>query len=386
MSIRFRISVCVLLLLAGSFSVARELISVTASVDRQTAYIGDLIKYSIKIKYDSTVTLTPPAVGANLGGFEVKNYNVAEEVRLDDGSLLQSMDFTIRTFTTGEYVIPPLPVEYMLPDSTFKYISANPIKIDIKSILADENSDTLQIKPLKPQASLERERSELWFFVILGALLLGGGWTAYYFYRKSRLIPVEYVDPRSEWEIACTDLALLKESDYLSEGNLKKFYIELSEIIRKYLGRRFDFLSTDLTTGEIDMILTSMIVDLRFQSETIQFLIHSDLVKFAKFVPDMKRAEDDWQIAYDLITLGRDLVIHRKTEVDNSQPVLQPVAVESEFEYADPMLKYAPPELRQRLADRSADAPSADEASLDSGVSRANTEQPDGNAAEGEIS
>lgn len=349
MKLGFKILVGAIIFFASTMTSAKELISVTGAVDKQAAYIGDLIEYSIEIRYDSTVTLTPPAVGANLGGFEVKNYNVGEEVRLEDGDLMQRMEFTIRTFTTGEYVIPPLPIEYMLPDSTFKYISANPIKIEIKSVLADENSDTLQIKPLKPQATLEKEGGEFWVFVIAGVLLLGGGAIAYYYYRKSKIEPVVYVDPRPEWEIAYADLALLKESSYLNEGQFKKFYIELSEIMRKYLGRRFDFLSTDLTTEEIDVIITGMIVDQKFQNDTIQFLAQADLVKFAKFVPDDSRTWADWQVAYDLITVGRELVMHRKLEVNNADTAIGAEASADDVEYDDPMIKFAPPELRQRL-------------------------------------
>ena len=75
----------------------------------------------------------PPA-GANLGGFEVKDYDFGAEETLEDGKRRQSLQFQLRTFTTGDYVIPPLPIEYTLPDATIKYISADPLKIFIKII------------------------------------------------------------------------------------------------------------------------------------------------------------------------------------------------------------------------------------------------------------
>jgi len=324
-----------------------ELIDVTASVDKQSAYIGDLIEYSIAITYDSTIQLTPPAAGANLGGFEVKDYNFGEEERLKEGKRRQLISFKLRTFTTGDYVIPPLPIEYKTADSTVKYISADPIKIFIKSMLAEgENVDSLQPRPLKAQASLTGKSRTLWL-IIGGAVIIMAAGVGYYMWRRRRgLEPAPYVDPRPSWEIAYTDLAMLKNKNMPEQGEVKKYYFELSEIMKRYLGRKFEFGAVDMTTTEIGEYLTQRSLDESLHEEIIGFSEHADLVKFAKYVPPADRPGIDWDAAYELVTKTKDLMITPPV-VTESEPVLVASGDDKEAYEGDPDLRFAPPELRQ---------------------------------------
>jgi hypothetical protein len=325
-----------------------QLIEITASVDKQTAYIGDIIDYAITITYDSTLRLTPPAVGANLGGFDVKDYDVGDEKILDDGRRQQVIRFNIRTFTTGEYVIPPLPIEYTFPDSTKKYITADPIKIEIKSLLGEgAAADTLQLRPLKKQVSLAGDRTKLILSIVAAALVIIAV-IVYVILRRRRTKPgEEYVDPRPAWEIAFADLAMLKERGLPAKGEIKLFYIELSDIFRRYLDRKFDFAAIDMTTEEINDTLTFLTMNDNIRNEVISFLEHADLVKFAKYIPPVERPGQDWETAYGLVEKTRDIIL---------TPIIKPevepvVSIKDESDTSeDPELKYIPPELRDRFA------------------------------------
>jgi len=324
---------------------AADLIDVTAAVDKQSAYIGDLIKYSITITYDSTLQLTPPAAGANLGGFEVKDYDFGEEQKLDDGRRRQTISFDLRTFTTGDYVIPPLPIQYRMQDSTVKYISADPIKIFIKSVLAEGASvDSLQPRPLKAQASLVGKSKTLWIIIALAAVLIAGG-LIYYFMRRRKVVEkAPYVDPRPSWEIAFAELALLKDKDLPGQGEVKPFYFELTEIMKKYFGLKFEFDSADMTTTELDEALFDVSLEEELHRDAISFFEHADLVKFAKYIPPFDRPELDWETAYELVTKSRDMIPARRAKVA-PEPVL--VAAERDPNEDDSELRFAPPELRE---------------------------------------
>ena len=328
-------------------------IEITAEIDKQTAYIGDLLQYTITITYDSTIRLTPPAVGANLGGFDVKDYNVGSEQRLKDGRRQQRMRFGIRTFTTGDYVIPPLPVEYLTADSTVKYIAADPIKIVIKSILAEgAQADTLKPRPLKGQLSLAQSHTARNVTII--TLLVLGAIAAYIIRRRRRrAMPAEIIDPRPAYEIAFEALAMLRERDLPGQGEVRLFYFELSEIIRAYLGKQFGFAALDMTTEEIDDLITARGTGPELRLEIVTFLEHADLVKFAKYIPPADRPDEVWQAAYELFGKTREFVLAFPSET-GAEP--EPVAVAAEAVMAaegDPMLKYAPPELREHPAAKS---------------------------------
>ncbi len=346
-----RTAQAVIILIASLLAVtafAAEQINVTASVDKQTAYVGDLIDYTISITYDSTLQLTPPAAGANLGGFDVKDYEISEEKKTDDGRRQQVLAFKLRTFTTGDYVIPPLPIEYMMPDSSTRYISADPIKIKIMSVLAEGvNADTLAPKPLKAQASLATKRTTIWL-ILIAAAIVGVGGVLYYWRRRRRAqVETAYVDPRPSWEIAYADLAVLKDRGLPAKGELKKYYFELSDIMKRYIGNKFEVNAIDMTTLEIGDILVDIDLDRDIHRDFMAFFEHGDLVKFAKLIPAEDRPDADWTTAYDLITNTKDIIVTPPAVIEP-----EPVAVvkrisEADEDYSD--LRYAPPELREMM-------------------------------------
>ncbi len=327
---------------------AAEQINVTASVDKQTAYVGDLIDYTITITYDSTLQLTPPAAGANLGGFDVKDYEIGEEKKTDDGRRQQILAFKLRTFTTGDYVIPPLPIEYMMPDSSTRYISADPIKIKIMSVLAEGvNADTLAPKPLKAQASLATKRKTIWLIIIAAAVLGIGGVVFYLWRRRRTKEETAYVDPRPSWEIAYADLAVLKDRNLPAKGELKEYYFELSDIMKRYIDKKFEVNAIDMTTVEIGDALVGVDLDKDIHRDFMAFFEHGDLVKFAKYVPPEDRPDADWTTACDLVTATKDIIVSPPMAIEPEPVAAVKRVSDTDEEYSE--LRYAPPELREMM-------------------------------------
>jgi hypothetical protein len=348
MSLRLRHHLLLWLIVGLPAAALAGQVDVTSAVDHQSVFIGDLINYTVSITYDSTVRLTPPPIGANLGGFDVKEYHVGEEQKLKGGRLRQTIDFKICTFTTGDYIIPGMPIQYIVPpDSNLKFISVDPLKITVKSLLADTTAvDTVKPRPLKGQISLARSHTTLYIFI--AALALLAGTAAYVIIRRRRLKASEaFVDLRPAWEIAYADLALLKEQNLLDKGELKLFYFQMTEIIRKYLGKKFEFNAVDLTTSEIDDALLQMPVPDEIRSELSSFMSDADLVKFAKFIPPPDRPDRDWETAYNLVVKTKDIIYPEPLPpVPEPTPEIVPTPDSSADD--NPEWKYAPPELRHR--------------------------------------
>ncbi|MCP4566031.1 MAG: hypothetical protein GY841_00465 [FCB group bacterium] len=340
-------TILIMVMVTGLFghSLGEDLIDVTAAVDKQTAFIGDLIGYTITITYDSTLRLTPPAISENLGGLKVKDVDVGNVQTMDGGRLREEIKLNLRSFTTGEFVIPPLAIEYMLTDSSQKSISVDRIKIEILSVLAEGTSpDSLEPRPNKGQISLSS--NEALFYIILAAVILIIAAVIVYTYRRRQRViepEEEYVDPRPAWEIAFTALVLLKEKKLIQAGEITPFYVELSDIIRNYLGRQFGFDAIDMTTEEVADILTDLEIDDSFRNGIDRFLKHADLVKFAKYFPSADRPDQDWDEGYRLIDGSREMMPMRP--IVEELPEVETADVNGEKrEYSD--LDYAPPELR----------------------------------------
>jgi hypothetical protein len=235
------------------------------------------------------------------------------------------------------------------PDSSTKYISADPIKINIKSVLAEGvNADTLSLKPLKAQASLAARRMTIWL-IIIAAALLGIGAVVYYLWRRRRTREeAPYVDPRPSWEIAYADLAVLKDRNLPAQGELKRFYFELSDIMKRYIGKKFEVNAVDMTTIEIGDALDGVDLDNDIHRDFMAFFEHGDLVKFAKYIPPEERPDADWITAYELVTATRDIIVTSPIAAEPEAVAVVKRVSDSNEEYSE--LRYAPPELREMMA------------------------------------
>ncbi len=107
-------------------------VEIQTSISKAEIYIGDLVEYNLTIIYDSTIELTPPPLGANLGAFDVKDYQPDIETKLEDGRIKSENKFTLSTFTTGDYVIPVIPLHFTLADGTQKIMFSDFISLNKK--------------------------------------------------------------------------------------------------------------------------------------------------------------------------------------------------------------------------------------------------------------
>ena len=147
----------------------QSLISVESHVDRATITIGDRILYTLAVESDSAVKLEPLALGSNLGAFEVKDYKIHDPEKTRNGRIMNRSEYVITTFTTGEYVIPPITIDYTDPNGGKKQIQSEPLFILVKSVGATE-SDKEDIRGLKPPIEI---KGGYWgYFLILPILVL----------------------------------------------------------------------------------------------------------------------------------------------------------------------------------------------------------------------
>jgi hypothetical protein len=312
-------------------------IAIETSVDRVESYIGDLITYTLKITYDSTYDLIPPPLGANLGAFDVKDYQPDIETELPDGRLESQTIFTLSTYTTGDYVIPPQSVGFTLADGRRKVMLAEAIPIKILSLLDLEESDSVDIKPLKPQLAADEifppDYGEyyLWGGLGLALCVVAGGLIFWWWWRRKRQAAA--IQPPA-WEVAFERLAFLKV-EYLDKGfpeqlRAKDYYLELTELSRAYLGRIYKIDVLEMTTEQfLDRFAEIELPD-NLYSSLSDFYRHADQVKFAKMMPEMKRAEDDFLIVHSMIDSVRidyerrlEMILHETSPTDEATPVAE---------------------------------------------------------------
>lgn len=291
---------------------AQDKISVESTVDKQTITIGDRLTYTVKISADTSLVVDSLTVGTNLGMFEVKDYK-PRQTSVKNGTRTSTESFEITTFTTGDYKIPSVTIRYRTPVGEMKSVATDPLPIKVNSLLTGEKGE--DIKPLKPVKSFPREFPTLW--VIVGVLLLGGAALFIWLYRRARR-PIDLlssaVDTRMPWEIALEELGKLRASDLLARGQYKLFYLELSDIFRRYLEKRYGIYALERTTTEIIDEFRKQALDSKEEKTIHEFLDGCDLVKFAKFIPTTEDIERDFQTAKEFVLQTRSLPFATVTE------------------------------------------------------------------------
>jgi len=295
--------VCILLLpLSAQSQESESLIEVNASVDTSVITIGDRITYTIEISHVSDMRVEKPGAGVNLGQFEIKDYRIFEPEEHDSRTYLK-YEYIISVFDTGKFTIPPFPVAYFPEDSTGPYqiIEASAIDIYVESLLKGEAQE---LRDIKPVIDIPLDYI-FWFSITIVVLLFCLGlYFGYKYYkrRKEEGLPLTAAaPPRPAHETALESLQLLLEKDLINQGHIKDFYIEISEIIRKYIEGRYFVRALEETTSEIMQELKRQ--DIHKSSLTIldSFLGLSDFVKFAKYIPAENENKDVVNWAFQFI-------------------------------------------------------------------------------------
>ncbi len=283
---RYLIFSVIISLLSCTIELFSQDVKVSAEIDTNDVLIGDWINLSLTVQSGRDTKVIFPALGDTLGKIEVVSRTGIDTVMQEnDRKLIQK--FALTAFDSGAFSIPQFTFMYekeghesLFPAKTDSIVlrfspvpvdTAKPIK-DIKGPL----EEPLTFEELLPYIGIG-----------LGALLVIAA-VIYFLKRyktKSKSVPLKYdptVPPHLE---ALRRLRELEQQKLWQNGEVKKYYVRLTEILRIYLERRFGIPAMEETSGEIlDAMEKSQIeADLTGSMRTV--FETADLVKFAKHEP-----------------------------------------------------------------------------------------------------
>ena len=269
--------------------------AVTAQAGKTEIQVGETLDLEVTVRHPAGSEFLI-ATGDNLAPFELvervehaEEAEEAEEESSESSSPVES-HVTLRLAAyqlAGEIAVPPIKVEYRNESGELASIETEPIPIALGTSLTPEVTDIHDIKDPIADIPIPREWGWLWW--LLGAFLVSA--VAYLLYRRfSRKQPESMVEPpplpllppEVEAESA---LRRLVEAGWLQKGEVRRFYIELAEIMKRYAGRRYGVPFLERTTPEIQKGLKRTGIPREAQSQLDKILVTSDFVKFARVVP-----------------------------------------------------------------------------------------------------
>jgi hypothetical protein len=288
---------CCLLVIMLCFGMSRQglaqEIKVSARLDKTSILLGDqtVLRLSAELPLNRRVSF--PMLADTLSA-KVQIVSAGRTDTLTDknrpGIQVISRDYVITSFDPGLQMVPALTFQ-----SGGKTYATEALPLEVKAVAVDTTKAIYDIKqPLAVSYTFMDWLRDNWPWVLAGlAILLAliGLW--YYFrkIRKPKPVAEKHVPLVPEHIVALQRLAALQDKKLWQQGEVKAFYIELTDIIRVYLEKRYLISAQEQTTEEILAGLQGAKIPSESRNSLKELLLLADLVKFAKAQPDSMENE-----------------------------------------------------------------------------------------------
>jgi hypothetical protein len=285
--------------LAAAVEQETKLGPVTAVVrlEPDAPVIGDPMTLHIEAIAEEGIEVLMPEFGEALERFSIIDFVPRE--RLDpDGRTRFSQRYTLQSPRSGDHTLPALLIEFVdrrpghdpAPEGLDAYeLLTEPLEFAVASVVLDASD--LELSP--PMGKLSDRGGVmtnpwLWLGGLL-LILLGVAPFAYRLWERMR----SRAALRSAYELARSELDALLAGPRPTGDRIDAFFVELSGIVRRYLERRFQLRSPELTTERfLEVVSGSPDLSDAHQVMLRDFLRQSDLVKFAHVIPDAGAVQD----------------------------------------------------------------------------------------------
>jgi hypothetical protein len=273
--------------------------------------------------------------------FRATDISEIKEKKSDDGTIIYTMEFTLEPWLSGNYAILPLmipffdkktagdeqPTGWEIP--TFN-VMTDGIRVNVKPLSGDRKklsdlfgqsdykmeklTKRVRRKEDKSDDELKTEQEQekeafvalkkrnfpwwiLWLFLSLFIIA-----PLVWFFGRKKLSEIFSPKPKPAHEVAYMELEKLRNSNLLMQGQIKEFYYELSYILRKYIGNRYNIYAANQTSEEFFLLLLeSNPFDKSSEEILHEFSDFADTVKYSLYRPDGKAAERSYNTAKSFV-------------------------------------------------------------------------------------
>lgn len=269
-------------LAASAPEVSAADISVSIEPDKLT--VGDELRVTCLIRKQEGESVQPMLTPQTLYPFELKGARSAPIPDAADGGPTEKLEIVLTAFETGDLALPAIPLSVRSASGVSSAAFTPERKIKVVSVLTAKDKS---LRPIKGPVSMDLV-TLLFGMAALAVIVLIAGVIAAIVLRPRKAKP----DPEARLapeERARRELGRLRASAHLAEGRFREYYAELTDIIRRFLERRYGVDVMERTTPEILRTEPVASLDADTRSSIRELLDAADLVKFAKATPEAQQ-------------------------------------------------------------------------------------------------
>ena len=265
---------------------------VSVAIDTTNIRIGEQFLFKIVIK--DTANVIFPEKLENLTKLEV-----VKDIKIDTFKNSLIKKYLMTGFDSGAFYIPTQQIFI----KNRAYLSDS-VLINVATVSVDTTKQKMfPIKSIQTEPLVYDDFKPYLIWVVLALLLIG----LLIYYLKTRKKPetkeIDTINTLPPFEEALEKLQELDNKLLWQNNEIKKYYSELTEIVRVFIEKELEIPALEITTFE----LVSMLSDynnpknINITKETVRklnaLLQEADLVKFAKSTPLSHEIEEDRRVA-----------------------------------------------------------------------------------------
>jgi len=281
-----RIPILLLFSLLTFPAVLGQDVVVEAGLDSSMIWIGNptTMRLSVSAPRDLSVVFPDFKADTLVRGIQVLKRGPVDTVLLDNDRFRLQKNYLLTSFDAELYYIPP--IEFKVGGVNYE---SNHLSLKVISFEVDTAS--MELFDIK---GVEKPPFVIWDYALPAGYVLGGllllllGYYLYKRFRKTKQITEVEPDPElllPPHIVALQALDKIKSEKIWTEGKYKLFYTQVTDVLRKYMGRRFEIPAMELSSSEIlDFFRKNKEAQLVYE-QLKQLLMLADFVKFAKFQP-----------------------------------------------------------------------------------------------------
>jgi len=278
---RFRL-LWLLLICAPKPAGAQSDAQATLSGDPLRMAVGDQSRVFLSVQHDPALSsVVWPAVPDSFGKLEIVEKGKIDTVKT--GRFTQYRQRLLVTgFDSGEFIIPAFQVAVTPKGGSPYQLTTSQLNILVQTLDVDT---TKPIKPIKGILAVPSSWMDyIWY--IVGAVILLGVALFFMLRRKPKPAPAAPPPPPAPLHVRTLQaLDALEQQGLWQRGEVKEYYVQLTDILRGYIEARFAVPAMERTTDELTAAARKHAELCRHVDPLYSILSTADMAKFARAQP-----------------------------------------------------------------------------------------------------
>jgi len=305
----------ILTLVVLSLNLSAQESEVQFTPDSIKFLIGEQINVLLQAKAPKDSVIEWPLITDTIGKLEIVSRSKIDTLFKDDYQII-SQNYKLTQFDSGSYMLKP--VRFKI-GNTVMY--TKPKMLAVTTVVVDTTKQKMY--DIKGNIEVGYTFMEILPYILLLVLFFILIYLGYRYWKKLKPKEKKIIVPKiPPFDVAMENLKKLDEARLLKEGNIKEYYVRLTDILRRYIEDELKIPAMESTTREIMAKIKHKNISKETKSNIKELLKESDFVKFAKFEPESGKHPYFRKSTEDIIIESHSLVTE-KAELETSNQKLE---------------------------------------------------------------